>query len=457
SATVRYPFEKRQLFSAEYHLRHLSRFVPQLTVKGYNQKIWRDVENLPHTVTSLPAGGGQPARKISVLRILPGATHDLNGVQLQGDFFPGKHHLLIAGIDGWQKDYAGYRTKEMRIDLLKADGTVNKSIRRTLGEAPLPDGTFRSVGFYAQDEWRVLQERLVLNLGGRLDQIRTENQETLNPLYEIVDGVRNGHPAGQVVLWPAADHKTNSWSGNFSLLFRLQPQMDVTLNLARSFRAPSLEERYQYIDQGSLVKVGDPGLNPEQGNFADLGLRIWSDALQVQLNGFYNRMQDLVVEMPGTYENRKALLKTNVGKAELYGGDFRIDFKPVRTSAVWARAAYVRGNDLFAGTPLPQIAPFNGSLGYHQEGLEWLSIDLTAELFATQNRIAAGELRTPGYAYYNLYLNSRAFNVLETRMFLSFGVENLTNRSYRNHLATNRGLVAIEPGRNIMVSWRMER
>ncbi len=456
SATVRYPFEKRELLSGEYIASRISRHLQQLSVKLYNQKIWRDVENIPHVINTIPASGAQPARKVYALRILPGATHNLNGLQMQGDFFPGRHHLLIAGIDAWQKAYEGYRTKETRIDILNPDGSVKKSTFRTIGEAPLPDATYRSIGIYAQDEWRLLEERLILGLGGRIDQIHTENDQTLNPLYEIVDGVRNDTPAGQIVLWPEESATDHSWSGNFSLLYRIRKQMDVTLNLGRSFRVPSLEERYQYIDQGSLVKVGDPDLAPERGDFADLGLRIWSDRLQLQVHGFYNRMNNLVVEMPGSYENRKALLKTNIGEAELYGGDARIDFKPAQGCAIWARAAYVHGEDLRMDKPLSQIAPLNGSMGYHNGCLKWLSIDLSAVMFATQERLADGEIRTPGYVYYNLYLNSRALPLGSVRSFLMLGVENLSNRAFRNHLSTNRGLVAIEPGRNFIVSWRME-
>ncbi len=456
SATVRYPFEKRELMSGEYIASHISRHLQQLSVKLYNQKIWRDVENIPHTVTSIPASGTQPARKVNALRILPGATHDLNGLQVQGDFFPGKHHLLIVGLDAWQKAYEGYRTKETRIDILNPDGSVKKSTFRTIGEAPLPDATYSSIGLYAQDEWRLLEERLILGLGGRIDQIKTENDQTLNPLYEIVDGVRNNAPAGQIVLWPEESATDHSWSGNFSLLYRIREQMDLTLNLGRSFRVPSLEERYQYIDQGSLVKVGDPDLEPEQGGFTDLGLRIWSDRLQLQVNGFYNRMNNLVAEMPGSYENRKALLKTNIGRAELYGCDARIDFKPAQGCAIWARAAYVHGEDLRTNKPLSQIAPLNGSIGYHNGCLNWLSIDLSAMMFATQERLADGEVRTPGYLYYNFYLNSRAIPLGSARGFLTVGVENITNRAFRNHLSTNRGLVAIEPGRNFTATWRME-
>lgn len=456
AATVRYPFEKRELISAEYAVSQLSRFLPQLSLKIYNQKIWRDVENLPHTVNRIAAANGQPARNVHVLRILPGATHEIPGLQLQANIIAGRAHLLIAGIDGWKKEYRGYRTRETRIDILNPDGSVKKSTFKTIGEAPLPDATYSSIGLFLQDEWRPWQERLVLTLGGRIDRIATENRETLNPLYEIVDGIRNSQPAGQKVLWPASSDRSGSWSTNFSLLYRPRSQMDLTLNLARSFRAPSLEERYQYIDLGSLVRVGDAQLAPEEGRSSDLGLRIWSDFLQLQINGFYNRLHDLVVEMPGSFEGRKALLKTNIGKAELYGGDMRLDVKPLPNCALWARASWVHGADLRSGQPLPQIAPLNGSVGYRNGCLRWLTFDISALLFATQERIASGELRTPGYASYNLYLSSRELRLHGVSTMITLGVENFTNRAYRNHLATNRGLVGIEPGRNVLLNWHLE-
>ena len=455
AASVRYPFEKRELLSAEYIGSNLTRSFQQFSIKAYTQEILRDVENIPHTSSILPASGGQPARKVTVLKIKPGATHDVKGMQMQGNIFPSASHLLVLGFDAWQKKYDGYRTKETRIDVLNPDGSVKKTTLKTVGEAPLPDAAYRSIGVYAQDEWRVFQERLILGIGGRIDQIDTENDQTFNPLYEIVDGVRNDAPASQAVLWPAEKARTRSWSGNLSALYRFGPQMDATLNLARSFRAPSLEERYQYIDLGSLVKVGDPDLAAEKGNFADLGLRLWSEGLQVQISIFYNRLQDLVAEMPGTYENRKALQKSNIGKAELYGSDVRIDFRPMHNCAIWARAGYVHGQDLLADKPLPQIAPLNGSLGYHNACLSWISADLSATMFATQDQIATGELRTPGYVFYNLYLNSREIRIANATMLVTLGVENLTDRSYRNHLSTNRGLVAIEPGRNVILTWRM--
>ena len=96
----------------------------------------------------------------------------------------------------------------------------------------------------------------------------------------------------------------------------------MTFNTARSFRSPSIEERYQYIDLGSYLRIGNPYLNPEQGLFADLGLRIWKNTYRFSGNIFMNSFTDLVIEKSGTYDNKPAFIKTNVGKAILYGYDF---------------------------------------------------------------------------------------------------------------------------------------
>ncbi len=87
------------------------------------------------------------------------------------------------------------------------------------------------------------------------------------------------HRQNQVLYWSSYNAHDISWSGNAGFIYSLNEQTDITFNFARSFRSPSLEERYQYIDLGNLVKLGDPNLKPEKGYFFDLGLRIWDKTI----------------------------------------------------------------------------------------------------------------------------------------------------------------------------------
>jgi len=45
--------------------------------------------------------------------------------------------------------------------------------------------------------------------------------------------------------------------------------------------------------------------------------------------------------------------------------------------------------------------------------------------------------------------SSADINIGATRLKLFGGIDNITDRSYTNHLSTNRGGISVEPGRNI--------
>ncbi|MBN2354864.1 TonB-dependent receptor [candidate division KSB1 bacterium] len=454
-AKVTYPKEKRELASLEYNLKRPLSFLTHVSMKIFSQNILRDVENIPFMVNNIPATDTTPAKRVSVLEIKPGATHDTEGLQLQTQWLSSADHFMIFGLDAWQKDYKGHRSKTMQTDILNPDGSVKSTMIKTVGDLPLPDSYYRSIGVYAQDEWRLLSNRLALSLGGRIDEIKTQNERALNPVYEIVNGVRNDHPQNQQIMWPERVSYNRSWSVNFGGLIHANKNLDVTLNLAKSFRAPSLEERYQYIDLGNMIKLGDPDLKPEQGNYIDFGIRLFFDRVNFSGNLFYNKLSDLVTESTGTFEGRSALYKANIGEATLYGSDFSMELNPVGNQIIYLQGSYVHGQDDVQNVPLPQIAPLNGSIGIRSAILPLCTTQLSAIIFADQERIAEGEIKTGGYSYFNFYINSKPFRVAGLQMSLMVGVENFTDKTYRNHLATNRGEINIEPGRNFIGSWRI--
>ena len=58
-------------------------------------------------------------------------------------------------------------------------------------------------------------------------------------------------------------------------------------------------------------------------------------------------------------------------------------------------------------------------------------------------------MKTPGYAVFNWALNSNMSALSGLDLKISAGMENIFNKSYRNHLSTARGNITEEPGRNI--------
>jgi hemoglobin/transferrin/lactoferrin receptor protein len=447
NAVVTYPEELRRLLSAEYKINNLSRSLVKLTAKYFYQFISRDVENIPGTVQFFPAGNGQPPRRVSVLKISPSADHITNGFQIQSDF-KFKSHYLIAGFDFWTRNYNGLRTRDQKIEFLNPiDSSVVRTLFKTIYEKPLPDADYSSAGIYLQDEMNLL-ENINLTLGGRYDYIWLSNAETYNPLYELNNGVVNENPPGQKIIWEAESAVNKSYVFNIGLLYLLSDHSNISFNAARSFRSPSLEERYQYIDLGSLVRVGDPNLKPEQGYFFDLGFRLFPSNLNFTTSIFFNSLKDLVAEVPGTYDGRNALIKTNIGEALLYGFEYSIDYKLLNQINIYSTLSYVRGLNQKDDQDLPQISPLNGVIGLEYFPTYWVSADISSILFTEQNNVAPGEMTTPGYATFNFSLNFINLNFLSTKVGLSMGIENILDKDYRNHLSTTRGSITTEPGRN---------
>jgi hemoglobin/transferrin/lactoferrin receptor protein len=450
NAIVTYPEQTRRFISTEYKINNLSRAFIKLSAKYFHQFISRDVENIPGIVQFVPGGNGQPPRRVSVLKISPGADHNTDGFQTQADF-KFVNHYLIAGFDYWKRNYDGLRTREQKIEFLNpSDSSVIRTLYKTIYEKPLPDANYSSAGIYLQDEMKLF-ENLNLTLGGRYDFIWLNNSETLNPLYETNDAVVNNNPPGQKVIWEAESAENKSYVFNIGLLYSLNDYSNITFNAARSFRSPSLEERYQYIDLGSVVRVGDPDLKPEQGYFFDLGFRLFPENINLTTSIFVNSLKDLVTEVPGTYDGRNALIKVNIGEALLYGVEYSFNYRMFNNLNIYNNLAYVRGLNQKDDQDLQQISPLNSIIGIEYFPLNWVSADFSAILFAEQNKVAPDEKTTPGYATFTFKLNFINLKIGTIKSGFSIGIENIFDKGYRDHLSTSRGSITIEPGRNYFI------
>ncbi|PKL89671.1 MAG: hypothetical protein CVV23_04160 [Ignavibacteriae bacterium HGW-Ignavibacteriae-2] len=451
-SVVRYPQEIRKMLSVEYKFNDLTSSFNKLSIKYFHQYIFRDVENIPGIVQNIAGSSGQPSKRVSVLSIKPSADHIINGFQSQANFTINKNNYLIAGLDFWRRNYSGERIKNQTIEMIDpSTGFILSTINKSIYEKPLPDAEFNSAGIYAQDDIQIINNKLSLSIGSRYDYIWISNEETFNPVYETNNGVINNKPGNQSLIWAQNKAKNNSYAYNLGVLYSPNNLITFTLNGAHSFRSPSLEERFQYIDLGSVVKLGNAQLKPEVGNFIDLGLRLQNEKLIITSSIFFNSLTNLVTDEPSEYENRYALVKTNVGKAELFGFETALKYQVFKNYLLYGNVSYVRGKDIHNNSDLPQISPFNGILGIKTKIINWMEIDFTSVLFDSQNKVADGEITTPGYVYFNLYCNTEKVNLANTLIRFSFGVENLLNKEYRNHLSTSRGLIRSEAGRNIYV------
>ncbi|HOU03080.1 MAG TPA: TonB-dependent receptor [Bacteroidales bacterium] len=459
-ATATYTDIGRQLLAAGYEIKNIGAKLESLKLRYFLQYIQRDVALYPNTVTLNPTPTG--SQRITPGLVTPIGDHFTQGGKLQSTWNLSDKNTLIAGLDLWSRKLYTERTKNITVEVLNSQGAVVKTNNLVRGETPIPESSFTSTGVFIQDESQMLDDKLTLIAGGRIDGIRVKNERGFDIDYLITNGVRNDTPPNQRITFEKSSKSSISWSANTGMLYSLFKETDLSFNLARSFRAPSLEERFKYIDLGNYVRLGNINLKPENGYSADIGLRMWKTRFTFQADIFANRILNMIVEAPGEFiytintgtsegliDTLPALVNTNVSKALLYGFDFGFQYNFYSDLVLFGTGSYVRGKDTEARVSLPQIPPLSGRLGIRYTYNKIGSAELTVVGASKQDKIAEGETETGGFTRLDLALSSTSISLGITKLQVYAGIDNITDRSYTSHLSTNRGNISVEPGRNI--------
>jgi len=459
TAIATYPEEKRQLISARYTIKNLLPAMNEVSLRVYHQYILRDVELIPNTSSSMVGNN-----RITALKTTPRGEHFTSGMVLETRWKTFDNGQLTGGLDVWQRKLETSRQKLILQEVLDPFQMPVKTMEVVKSEKPNPDSRFGSGGLFLQHDQKMLDGKFDLTFGVRADMIRVINETGFDPVAVSIDGVDKQPVPNQRITFPADTSNALSWSANVSGMYHLLKDLDITANLGRSFRSPSLEERFKYIDLGAKVRLGDPDLLPEKSLFGDLGIRLWKSRIQFQVNGFVHYLNDMIIEKPdifiytlatgidaGITDTLPALKNANVDRAILTGFDASVNYQLFKTVVAYARAAFVRGINLTSGGNLPLIPPMMvaGGLRYQLPGI--FTLEWTSSWTSAQRQVAAGETETDGYFLTDIALYSTPMTMGITSFQLFTGVDNLFNASYRNHLATNRGLITAEPGRNIFI------
>ena len=463
TATARYKDISRTLLNLNYEIRDLSKTFTSLEFSGFVQDIVRNVEMNPNTITEkvLPNGNIQLTKPTLVT---PTGTHLTFGGKAQATFSLSKNNTMVAGVDVWRRNITSDRTKHITVTVQDTLGNVIKTNEIERGESPLPKASFTSAGIFVQDEMRLLNNRLNVTVGGRIDGIFVENEECHDVDYIITNGNLNDHPAGQRITFEKGSKQDLSWSANIGAIYKITGKLHLVLNGARSYRSPSLEERFKYIDLTSKVRLGNPDLKSEDGISGDLGVRFWGDKFMVQTSGFVNKINNMVVERDGIFiynttdgatETIPALVLDNVGKAMLYGVDFNCNYNIVNGLSVFANASYIKGLDKSNDSDLPNVPPLKGVLGvsYTYDKVGTVSVEVTG--VGEKKHIADYEKPTSAYGRLDIALNSRVMTLGDIGLQFFGGIDNVTDETYTNFFSTNRSDINYEPGRNFYIKGKI--
>jgi iron complex outermembrane receptor protein len=294
-------------------------------------------------------------------------------------------------------------------------------------EALAPPVTQNAFAVFALEELDF--ERVRFQFGGRVER------NSYNP-----DGLRERSFTG---FSGAAGVHVPLWRGGA-----------VVANLTSSYRAPALEELYNFGPHiGNLTfEIGNPDLVRERSNGVDLSLRHESERLRSQINLFYYDIDDFVYLAP-TGEIEDGLTEAVYRQSDSRFVGTEVDLAIALHRSLWLNLGFDSVDaELANGTSLPRIPPIRG-----RAGLEWtwkgLSVKPSVTLADAQDDLFPTETRTAGYAVFDLDASYTIAQAHVAHVF-SFNAFNLGDRLYRNHLSFIKDL-APEIGRGVRFGYSL--
>jgi len=414
----------RDLLSVKYEYSAPSNLLTNAKLNFYYQKGERNFDTF---LSQIPKGPVFANQYLTAHRLV-----DSYGGSFQNSLSFRKN-LFISGVDV----FADYDNTERQADafITNAAGAIVKDPPPD-NTPPTPKSDRSGVGIFIEDEYAA-SERWNFSLGTRFDYIVSNAQATTGTL--INQDTRE---------------IDRDFSGNIGVLFRLTKNIHLIANVGRAFKAPTLQERYfKGVAQVGYL-LGNPNLKSETSLNVDGGVKWKSSHMTGELNLFRNIIDNFIVMKPISVR-ADTFLYDNVGKAELYGGEFAIRIKPNRNFTLFMNNAYVYGQDINLDEPLPKIPPLKTLIGLRYEpesGSYWVEIE--SRIVDTQNRVADNEPETPGYTLFNFGsgVNLQSMLRLPYPLVLTVNVKNILNRRYRDHLSYVTWWDA--PGRNVIVGLR---
>jgi len=254
----------------------------------------------------------------------------------------------------------------------------------------------------------------------------------------------------------AADRSVSD--GNLDAVARLNYGINQDLSLyaglSRKSRSPSYQERYLWLPLQATAGLADGrtytgniALDPEVAHEIEFGVDWSAGKLAMSPRVFYRDVNDYIQGVPSSNApavmfvrmmnmangtaNADPLEFENVD-ATLYGID--VDWR-YQLSTQWSLDGvinYVRAKRDDIDDNLYRVAPLNALVAASYQAASW-GATLETYLYADQDNVSAtnSETASDGYVLFNL----NGFWKISQNLRLGFGVENLTDESYRNHLA----------------------
>lgn len=315
-------------------------------------------------------------------------------------------------------------------------------------EAFIPESDIRDLGLFAVE--RYTRNRLTAELGFRVERNEVD-------------------PSGR------CDFDDTSTSVSGSLLYDLNADSNIMFGLARSERAPAVEELFSNISSVNcgrfadneelvlhaatgLIEIGNPDLDQEVSSNIEIGLRKHSGRFTGELSAYYNEIDDYIFLDLGDEEFEGQSIANYLARDATFKGiEGKVSFNLLEqpgSNLIFGLFGDVVRADFDSGGDVPRIPP--AKLGAE---LRYFADDWSAHLHLTrvqkQDNVSSLELETDGYTLLSLYADYHLpLGSVGDLTFYLRG-DNLLDEEIRNHASFLKNF-APEPGRSMSLGIRFK-
>ncbi|PLX10741.1 MAG: hypothetical protein C0598_09780 [Marinilabiliales bacterium] len=271
-----------------------------------------------------------------------------------------------------------------------------------------------------------------------------------------------GQPTEPLDYRKALDKSYGSFSGSLGATYDLTESLLFRTNFGAAYRTPRLAELTSKGQHELRFELGDENLVPENSYETDFSFHYHKSNITLDLAVFYNRINDFIFISPtgDTTNDGLSIYKYKQADSKLYGGEAGIHFHPqsmkyLHLETTFSTVIGVQDN----GDYLPFI-PANKlrfSLRLEKEKLSFLYksyVALNTLTAFAQNNPAPDETATDSYTLLNINLGT-TFIINKQPLLFSFGISNLLDTKYIDHLSTLKEVNFYNPGRNVSISLRV--
>ncbi len=434
SVNIRYPLQQVRRGTLGYHGERLNLgLADRVDIAIYRSGNSRDLDQ----DIFVPFGPGTPDGAGVAVVTRNFTDVKTTGARLEAARSLGRNHTITWGAE-FSRDRAD--GSDSSASTVTGFGPPQTEISTT---PALPDASFRSLGFFAQDEIRA-SARLSLIIGGRHQDNRTQSYAT----------------AGLDQLPARATDAATVWAVN--ALYRLTDDVRLIAAASRGFRSPNLVERYYngVTPEGSGFQSRNLDLRPETSVDLDLGVRVQRRRWSLEAFAFQNRLRDgiRIAATGDTVMGFPEYQNVNVDRLRIRGFEASGTVSPFAGTTLLANYTNLSQTD--TDRPLEPVGDGYGSklvLGARYRipsGRAWAGVRYRHQgsrpSSAAESSLVGAT--TPGFDVLDIDLGLLPLQLGSTASVLTATLENATDALYAE--AGNAGFFRPAASRRLLLAWR---